>query len=71
MIIGNAKLITTQDVKTRHVSIGITKLAIKYSCIKMVFSTKQRADMTVILEQSHQFILMEQLGFNVEQNQNI
>ena len=36
------KLIATQDVKTRHVSTGITKLAIKYSCIKVVFSTKQK-----------------------------
>ena len=42
----DTKLIATQDVKTRHVLIGITKLAIKYLCIKIVFSTKQRADMT-------------------------
>ena len=70
-IIGNAKLIATQDVKTRHVLIGITKLAAKYLCIKMAFSTKQRANMTVILGPSRQFIRMEQSGFNAEQNQNV
>ncbi len=48
-IIGNAKLIATQDMKSRHGLIGITKLVTKYSCIKIVFSTKQRADMMVIL----------------------
>ncbi len=39
-IIGNAKLIATQDEKKRHVLTGITKLVIKYLCVKMVFSTK-------------------------------
>ena len=65
------KLIATQNVKTRLVLIGVTKLAIKYSCVKMVFSTKQRADMTVILGPSRHFIQMEQSEFNAEQNQNI
>ena len=68
---GNTKLIATQDVKTRHVLIGITKLGTKYSCVKMVFSAKQRANMMVILGPSCQFIRMEQSGFNVEQNQNV
>ncbi len=42
-----------------------------YSNIKMVFSAKQKADMTVILGQSRQFIRMEQSGFNAEQNHNV
>ena len=70
-IIGSTKLIATQDVKTRHVSIGITKLAIKYSYLKMVFTAKQRAGMMVILGPSHQFIRREQSGFRAKQNQNI
>ena len=43
------------------------KVGDKALCIKMVFSTKQIADMTVILGPSCQFIQMEQSGFNTEQ----
>ncbi len=70
-IIGSIRLIAAQDMKTRHVLIGITKLVKKYSCIMMVFSAKQSAEMMVILGPSQQVIQMEQSGFNMEQNQNV
>ncbi len=66
-----SQTIATQDVKTKHLSTGIIKLAIKYLCVKMAVSVKQKADMTVILGPSHQFIRMEQSRFNAEQNQNV
>ena len=42
------------------------KMVIKDSCLKMVFSAIQKADVTVILGPSHQFIRMKQSGVNVE-----
>ena len=54
-----------------HIVIGTTKLVIKYFLEKMVSSAYLRVVMNVILRPSHQFIQMGQLGFNMEQNQNI
>ncbi len=67
---GNTKQTLTQNVKIAHIMIGTTKLVIKYFLEKMVSSAKQRVGMNVIIALSHQFIQMEQLGFNVDQNQN-
>ncbi len=68
--IGNDRLIATWHMKTEHVLNGITKLAIKCLCKKMVFSARQKADMIVIIGPSCQFKRMEQSGFNSDKNQN-
>lgn len=68
--IGNARPISTPKMKTGQALIWSTRLAIKYCYRNTVYFAKQKGVMNVILGVSNQFILMRQLVFKVEQNQN-
>ncbi len=46
----------------------VINLVTKYCCKKMVSSAKLKADMKVILGQSHQFIQMAPQWFKAEQS---
>ena len=69
-ITGNTKQTSTPPVKIAHAVTGTTRLVIKYFLEKMVSSANQKVGMKVILGLSHQFIQMEQSGFNAEQSLN-